>query len=167
MREMDRTKRRYRPRKAGTVLALPSGLKFDDISWEPTWEEKALDWNRQQLALALAAVKQIELEEQRIWLEAAMRRMAAVALEIDEYKRKATLQEEKERHDKWWAETAGREKAQTEALMAQYQRILDQSVFEKMKARAAKAGEDIKRDNARIERLELMRRGIVRGLRRG
>jgi hypothetical protein len=43
---------------------LPDGLKWGDISWEPTWEEKALDWNRQQIALALAAVKRIELEEQ-------------------------------------------------------------------------------------------------------
>jgi hypothetical protein len=46
-----------------------------------------------------------------------------------------------------------------------YQKILDKGVFEKMKARAVKAGEDIKRDNARIERLELMRRGVIRGRR--
>jgi hypothetical protein len=71
-----------------------------------------------------------------------------------------------DRQDKWWADTAEREKAQTEALMAHFQSVLDQNQFEKMKARAEKAGEDIKRDNARIARLELMRRGIVRGLRR-
>lgn len=165
MRGMDRTKRRRGSRKAGTVLALPSGLKFDDISWEPTWEEKALDWNRQQLALALAAVKQIELEEQRIWLEAATRRMAAVALEIDQYKRKAALQEEVERQDKWWADVAVCEKAQTEALMAHYQEILDMGVFEKMKARAEKAKASMVRDNARIERLALLKRGVVKGRR--
>ena len=146
---------------------LPDGLKWGDISWEPTWEEKALDWNRQQIALALAAVKQIELEEQRVWLEAAMRHMAAVAQEIDEYKRKAALQEEIHRRDKWWEDTREREKQQTAKLMAAYQRQLDGNIFEQMQARAVKAGEDIKRDNARIERLELMRRGIVRGLRKG
>ena len=63
---------------------LPDGLKWDDISWEPTWEEKALDWHRQQMALALAEVKRIELEEQRLWLEGETRRIALVALEIDE-----------------------------------------------------------------------------------
>lgn len=145
---------------------LPDGLKWGDISWEPTWEEKALDWNRQQIALALAEVKRIELEEQRVWLEAATHRAITAALLIDETARKLAIQEKIDRTDKWWEDTAEREKGQTEALMAQYQKILDKGVFEKMKARAAKAGEDIKRDNARIERLELMRRGIVRGLRR-
>ena len=122
--------------------------------------------HRQQAALALAEVKHMELEEHRLWLVAATQRAVAAGLLIDEDDRKIALQEEIDRTNNWWADTAEREKAQTEALMARYQKILDKGVFEKMKARAAKAGEDIKRDNARIERLELMRRGIVRGLRK-
>jgi len=59
-----------------------------------------------------------------------------------------------DRQDKWWAETAERGKAQTEALMAHFQLVLDQNQFEKMKARAAKAGEDIKRDNAESARFD-------------
>lgn len=145
---------------------LPDGLKWGDISREPTWEEKALDWHRQQIALALAAVKRSELQEQRLWLVAATQRAVAAGLLIDETDRKLALQEEMVRTEKWWADTAEREKSQTEALMAHFQSVLDKNQFAKMKARAAKAGEDIRRDNARIERLELMRRGVVRGLRR-
>jgi hypothetical protein len=145
---------------------LPDDILHDGIDFTPTWEENRLAYHRQQIALALAEVKRIELEEQRAWLEGQTRRIALVALEIDEYKRRAALHDEMDRQDKWWADTAEREKAQTEALMAHFQSVLDQNQFEKMKARAAKAGEDIKRDNARIERLELMRRGMVRGLRK-
>lgn len=125
-----------------------------------------MDWNRQQIVLALAAVKRIELEEQNAWLAAQTRRLALVASEIDEYKRKAALQDEMDRRDRWWADVAVCEKAQNEAVLAHFQSVLDQNKFEKMKARAAKAGEEIRRNNARIERLELMRRGIVRGLRK-
>lgn len=145
---------------------LPDGLKWGDISWEPTGEEKALDWHRQQIALALVAVKRIELQEQRLWLVAATQRAVAAGLLIDETDRKLALEEEMVRTEKWWADTAEREKSQTEALMAHFQSVLDKNQFAKMKARAAKAGEDIRRDNARIERLELMCRGVVRGLRR-
>jgi hypothetical protein len=122
--------------------------------------------HRQQIALAHAEIKRLGLEEQCAWLVAATQRAVAAGLLIEEDDRKIALQEEMDRTNKWWADTAEREKTQTEALGAQYQKILDKGVFEKMKARAAKAGEDIKRDNARIERLELMRRGIVRGIRK-
>jgi len=145
---------------------LPDDILHDGVDFNPTWEERALDWHRQQMALALAEVKRIELEEQRAWLEGQTRRLALVALEIDEYKRRAALHDEMDRQDKWWTDTAEREKAQTEALMAQYQKILDKGVFEKMKARAEKAKASMDRDNARIERLELLRRGVVRGLRK-
>jgi hypothetical protein len=148
------------------LLALPDGVKWGDIGFEPTWEEKALDWHRQQIVLAHAEIKRLELEEQRAWLEVQTQRLALVALKIDQYKRKAGLQDEMDRQDRWWAEVAVREKAQNEALMVHFQSVLDKNQFQKMKARAAKAGEDIRRDNARIERLELMRRGTVRGRRK-
>ena len=79
---------------------LPDGLKWGDISREPTWEEKALDWHRQQIALALAAVKRIELQEQRLWLVAATQRAVAAGLLIDETDRKLALQEEMVRTEK-------------------------------------------------------------------
>jgi hypothetical protein len=51
-------------------------------------------------------------------------------------------------------------------LMVSYQRQLDAPTYKKLIARVEKAGREIARDNARIERLELMRLGIVRGLRK-
>jgi hypothetical protein len=41
-------------RRRPTLLALPDGVKWEDQLWEPTWEERAIDWHRQQAALALA-----------------------------------------------------------------------------------------------------------------
>jgi hypothetical protein len=81
----------------------------------------------------------------RVWLEAQTRRIALVGLEIDEYERRAALQDEMDRQDKWWADVRVCEKAQSESLLAHFQSVLDKNQFEKMKARAAKAGEDIKR----------------------
>jgi hypothetical protein len=158
MRKRQRT-RRILP------ACLPDDVFHDGVDFAPTWEENRLAYHRQQIALALSEVKRIELEEQRAWLEVQTRRIALVALEIDEYKRRAALHDEMDRQDKWWADVAVCEKAQTEALMAHYQKILDEGVFEKMKARAEKAKASMDRDNARIERLELLRRGVVRGRR--
>jgi len=158
--------RKRRLRLPHLPSTLPADVLRDGFDFAPTWEERKLDWHRQQIALALAEVRSIELLEQRAWLEAQTRRLALVAIELDEFKRQAALQEEIDRNKKWWAETVERERPQTEALMAQYQKILDKGVFEKMKARAEKAKACMDRDNARIERLELLRRGVVRGLRK-
>ena len=149
-----------------TLHILPDGLKWSDISWEPTWEEKALDWNRQQIALALAAVKRIELEEQRVWLEAQTRRLAQVALEIDETARKLALADAKERELAWFRDQAQQGADEMTKLMECYQRQLDAPTYKKLLARVEKVGREIARDNARIERLELMRRGVIRGRRK-
>jgi hypothetical protein len=145
---------------------LPDGLKWGDISWEPTWEEKALDWNRQQIQLALAAVKRIELEEQRVWLEAQRRRLAQVALEIDETARKFALAEAKERQLAWFRDQAEQGADEMKKLMEAYQRELDAPTYKKLLARVERAGREIARDSARIDRLELLRRGVVRGWRK-
>ena len=145
---------------------LPDGLKWGDISWEPTWEERALDWHRHQIALALAEVKRIELEEQRVWLEAQTRRLAQVAFEIDETARKLALADAKERQLAWFRDQAEQNADEMKKLMESYQRQLDAPTYNKLIARVEKAGREIARDNARIERLELTRRGIVRGLRK-
>ena len=157
---MRRRKRRILP------SCLPADVLHDDFDFAPTWEEGRLAYHRQQIVLALAEVRRIDLLEQKAWLIAATQRAVAAGLEIDEAARKLALQEEIDRTNKWWADTAEREKTQTEALMAQYQKILDKGVFEKMKARAEKAKASMDRDNARIERLELLRRGVVHGLRK-
>jgi hypothetical protein len=63
---------------------------------------------------------------------------------IDETERKLALREEIDRTDKWFADTAKREKAQNEAIMAAFQKQMDRGVYEKMKARADKAKRDVK-----------------------
>jgi hypothetical protein len=160
MRGMDRTRR-----KAGTVLALPAGLKFQDILWAPDDVEIELDRAVVRQKFFEAELRRIELEEQRQWLDAAQRRMALVALELDETDRKIKLQEEMDRTDAWWAATREREKTQTAELVAAYQKQMDGGVYEAMVERSKKAKADMNRDTVRIERLALLSRGVVRGRR--
>jgi hypothetical protein len=158
--------RQRRLRIRNLPSTLPDDVLHDQFDFEPTWEERALDWHRQQLALALAEVKRIELEEQKAWLTTAMQRMAAVAVAIDEGLRKAALQEEIEKNDKWWADVNAREKEANSKLMAQFQKQLDGGKYEAMVDRANKAKADMDRDNARLERLTLLKRGVLRGRRK-
>ena len=155
-------------RRRPTMLALPDGVKWEDQLWEPTWEEKALAYHREQMLLALAAVKRIELLEQREWLLAATQRVIATALLIDETERKLALREEMDRTDKWWADTVKREQKQNEDILAAYQKIMDapgKKTHDKMVERAKKTGEEIERSKVRLERLTLLSRGVVRGRR--
>ncbi len=122
-------------RRRPTMLALPDGVKWEDQLWEPTWEERALAYHRQQMELALAAVKRIELEEQRAWLVAATQRAVAAGLLIDETERKLALREEMDRTDKWWADTVKREKAQAEAHEAARQKIIHNAMVERKENR--------------------------------
>jgi hypothetical protein len=80
----------------------------------------SIPFHRQHIALALAAVKQIELEEQRQWLAQATQRMAAVALQIDEGLHRLARQEEIKEDEKWWAELAIKEQKQNEEILAAY-----------------------------------------------
>lgn len=82
---------------------LPDDVFHDGIDFMPTREENRLAYHRQQIALALAEVKRIELEEQRAWLVAATQRAVVAGLLIDEDNRKIALQEEIDRTNKWWA----------------------------------------------------------------
>jgi hypothetical protein len=137
----------------------------DGFDFEETWEEKRLTFHRQQMTDALAEVKRIELEEQKAWLTTAMRRAIAAGLLIDETERRLALQDSMDRADAWFAETAEREKKQNAAVLEHFQSQLDNFQLEKMKTRAAKAADDIRRSNARLERLALAKRGVVRGRR--
>jgi hypothetical protein len=166
MRETDQTRRKRRgPRKAGTVLALPNNLKFEDILWVPDEIEVELDRAVVRQKFFEAELRRVELLEQREWYEAQTRRLALVALELDETARKIKLQEEMDRTDAWWAATHEREKAQTAELVAAYQKQMDGGVYEAMVERAKKAQADMNRDTVRLERLALLSRGAVRGRR--
>ena len=156
--------RKLRPRNLPSTL--PADVLHDQFDFEPTWEERALDWNRQQMALALAEVKRIELEEQKAWLAAAMQRSVVAGLLIEETDRRLALQAEVDRTDKWFADTAAREKKQNEEILAAYQKQLDGGVYQAMVARAKKAKKDMAADAVRLERLELMKKGVLRGRRK-
>jgi hypothetical protein len=92
--------------------------------------------------------------------------MAAVAVELDATERRIKLQEEIEKNEKWWADVHEREKETNEKLMTEFQKQLDGGVYEQMVERANKAKADIASDNARLERLALLKRGVLRGRRK-
>jgi hypothetical protein len=145
---------------------VPDEIQHDGVTWEPTWEERALVWNRQQMALALAEVNRIELEEQAVWLAAQTKRLAAIALELDEAERKSRLHDEMDRQEAWFRQCQDEAKATETAIMAHFQKQMDGGAYEKMVERANKAKADMDRDNARLERLALLKRGVLRGQRK-
>ena len=159
---------RYRQTKPSRRLppCVPNDVRMADILWFPTVEERALGWNRQQMAEALAEVKRIELEEQREWLARQNERLAMIALELDETERRLKLTEEMEKRESWWKEVSEREKEANERILAHFQDQLDGGVHAAMVARANKAKADMDRDNARLERLALLQRGVLRGTRK-
>jgi hypothetical protein len=145
---------------------VPDDLSQDGVLWAPTWEENALAWNREQMQAALAEVKRIELEEQREWLARQNERLAMIALEIDDAARRQKLNEEMEKPENWWRTVSEREKEANEKLMAQFQKQLDGGKYEAMVEGANKAKTDMDRDNARLERLALLKKGVLRGTRK-
>lgn len=87
--------------------------------------------------------------------------MAVVAMEIDQYKRLAALEELHGRKDAW-----SRAEAEENAkLREMYQKAIDAPRLKAMWERVKAAGEEIKKDAAQIERNELIRRGVLRGRR--
>ncbi len=143
------------------TLALPANVRADQIAWTPDIDE--MNWTRWR-----AAEQQIRLDaihEQREWLAQQTQRLAVIALEIDEGLRKAALQEALDRQDAWWATEAEREKEATARLMDSYQKQLDAATYSKLLARVTAAAEDIRKTDYRIEKAELLKRGVVRGLR--
>jgi hypothetical protein len=141
-------------------------MKANDILWEPDRTEVLLANARARQKLFAQELRERELLEQREWLSAATRRMAEVALELDAAERRIKLQEEIEKNDKWWADLHEREKEANAKLMAQLQDQLDGGVHAAMLARANKAKAEMDRDNARLERLALLKRGVLRGTRK-
>jgi len=152
--------------KHSLPCTIPDDVMRDGILWEPTWEEKRLEFHRQQMAAALAEVKRITLEEQRDWLAQQTSRLAAIALEIDEATRRQQMLEEMEKRDEWWRTVNEREKEQNAKIQEHFQDQLDGGVHAAMVVRANKAKADMDRDNARLERLALLKRGVLRGTRK-
>jgi hypothetical protein len=150
-----------RPRQLPPCLL--DGMKANDILWEPDRTEILLANARVRQNLLEQELRECELLEQREWLTAATQRMAEVAMELDAADRRIKLQEEIEKNEKWWADLNGREKAANEKLMAQFQKQLDGGKYEAMVEPANKAKADMGRDNARLERLVLLKRGVLRG----
>jgi hypothetical protein len=155
---------KLRPRRLPSTL--PDDVLRDGIDFAPTFEERALDWNREQMQLALAEVKRLELLEQREWLVQQNQRLAQIAIELDETERRLKLNEEMEKRDNWWKTVSEREKEANEKILAHYQKQLDGGKYEAMVERANKAKADMERDNARLERLALLKRGVLRGTRK-
>ena len=145
---------------------LPADVLRDQFDFEPTWEERALDWHRQQLALALAEVKRIELEEQKAWLTTAMQRMAVIAVEIDEGLRKAALQEEWKGMRDGGQPCMSTRKPQTRDSWRDCKTNLTVESMRQWLLGLKKARKDMDRDTARLERLALLKRGVLRGTRK-
>jgi hypothetical protein len=126
------------------LLAVPADVRLDDISWNPNWAEA--EWNKQQEAKA---------RYEKEWLIESIKRLSAIALEIEEEKRIAALVAEQESVDAeikaWWdAERAREQEAwKTHQL-----------------AKLAQIAEQMHKDSCQIERAALERRGVVRGKRR-
>src|SRR6266403_1097783 len=99
-------------RNRPTILALPAGVKFADILWEPTREEILTEWHLKELA-------KLRAELARDWLHEQTRRLAAVALEMEETDRRLHLIELQERQDLWWLEQS----QQTDDVGAEMKRL--------------------------------------------
>ncbi len=138
------------------MLSLPSQQIFPQKKWS-YWTIGTLF--EQEL-------RERGLLEQRAWLTGATQRIAAVALELDATDRRIKLHEETEKNEKWWADVNAREKEANAKLMAQFQKQLDGGKYEAMVERANKAKADMDRDNARLERLALLKKGVLRGRRK-
>src|SRR6267378_7781209 len=111
---------------------LPDGMKANDIPWEPDRTEILLANARVRQKLFDQEAKRCELEEQKAWLATAIQRMAAVALEIDEGLRRAALQEEIEKSERWWFQVHEREKAANAKVLEHFQDQLEGGVHAAM-----------------------------------
>ena len=145
-------------RRRPTILALPAGVKFSDLDFKPTWQE--IEWERWLRAKA---------EYEKEWLEAAQKELAILACIIERDARENALEEFHQRRQKFYREQAEKEaerdRQEIDKYLAEQQRILDAPRLNAELAKLARIGREIKRENMRIERAELKRRGVLRGTR--
>lgn len=143
-------------RRRPTILALPAGVKFSDFDFQPTWQE--VEWERWLRAKA---------EYEKTWLEAAQKELAILACIVERDARENALEEFHQRRQRFYREQAEKEaeqdKRQMELYLADLQKQLDAPRLRAELSKLECIGREIKRENARIERTELMRRNVVRG----
>jgi hypothetical protein len=125
MRARPKLERRPATRPARLPECLPDDVTHDGVFWDPTWEEIRIEWHKKNIQIATSHAAKLAAQVQAEWLQAQTRRLAAIAQELDDERRRTALIEAQELQDAWWLETAAREKASTEALMAAYQKLLD------------------------------------------
>jgi hypothetical protein len=96
-------------------------------------------------------------------------RATQIAAAVERDRQNAELEEHRNAVDRWWAAERAKDKEAMERLVDAYQNELDAKTVRQDKARLAaldKILQNIQRDNARVEREELARRGVVRGRRK-
>jgi hypothetical protein len=145
---------------------MPFDVQHDGVLWQPDETEILLSNALVRQKLLEQEVQLEAAREQRDWLGKQTERLAAIALELDATERRLKMAEEIEARENWWREVSEREKAANEKILAHFQDQLDGGVHAAMVARANKAKADIDRDNARLERLTLLKRGVLRGTRK-
>lgn len=128
----------------------PDVAKPEDILWGPTYEEHQLSLLRKlkaKWAREDAAIERKHLERLR---KRATELEQSIAKDREWLARLAERQEEQKRVTDYWVEE------QRKQAEADHKALL---------ARLAKATKEIQRSDARSEREELLRRGVVRGQR--
>jgi hypothetical protein len=112
-----------------------------------------------ELERQLRRQMQFRAEAQRDWLQEQTRRLAKVAMELDETQRMIELQKLQDRQDAWHEAEA----AENAKILAAHQEDLDRPTLLKRQKQLAAAAKDIHRQNCEIERDRLARKGLIRG----
>src|SRR5437879_1259424 len=142
-------------RNKPSILALPAGVKFSDVLWEPDETEVLLAKHLKELA-------RLRAEIQRDWLAEQHQKLARIAEELDNEQRRIDLADHYEKQEAWWRSQA----EQTDDVGAEMKRLqteLDAATYKRLLERTEKAGRSIVKQNAEIEREALKARGVYRG----
>jgi hypothetical protein len=153
-------------RPAALPCTIPDDVMRDGILWEPDWAEILLANARVRQTLLEQEVRLTAERDRAEWLARQTERLAAIALELDELERRLKMAEERERRETWWREVSEREKQANAKILEHFQDQLDGGVHAAMVARANKAKAEMDRDNARLERVAFLKRGVLRGTRK-
>lgn len=137
-------------RKPFPLLALPDGVRLDEILFVPDFDE--LRWN---------SLMRVKAEMNAQWLHEQTCRLAGIAQEIDEAKRNIALADELEKQDAW----IRADRQDTARIIAEMSKAWDAARLKQMQERAAKAGREIARARLWEERQHFKQRGILRGTR--
>jgi hypothetical protein len=133
---------------------LPDDVLHDGISFAPDWTELELE---RELRRAL----EFRAELQRTFLAEAVKRLAVIAIVIEQDAREIALAKEQEAIDKWHEA----ERIENAKIVAAHQEELDRPTLQKRLKQIAAAAKDIHRQNCEIERERLARKGLIRGQR--